>query len=55
MTVDIRKLESIAFAIREQASLLRRAGRIFEATGMEQRADELLRLARPPEFGLCAA
>ncbi|MFZ2102978.1 MAG: hypothetical protein WAU86_20680 [Oricola sp.] len=43
--VDTHKLESIAFAISQQAGLLRSAGRISEANGMDRRADELRALA----------
>lgn len=41
MMVEQNKLESIASAISQQAGLLRRAGRISQADGMEQRASEL--------------
>lgn len=41
MTVEMNKLELIASAIRDQARLLRKAGKVAQATGMEQRADEL--------------
>ena len=45
MMVDTHKLESIAFAISQQAGLLRGAGRTCEANGMDRRADELRTLA----------
>ncbi len=50
MMVEPQKLENIAFAIHQQAGLLRRAGRISEANGMERRATELRTLiaARQP-------
>ncbi|GAB4348729.1 MAG: hypothetical protein Kow0026_03470 [Oricola sp.] len=41
MMVDSSKLETIARAISEQAGLLRKAGRIAQADGMEKRAREL--------------
>jgi len=39
--VESNKLENIALAISQQAILLRKAGRIAQADGMEQRASEL--------------
>jgi hypothetical protein len=41
MMVESNKLESIALAISQQASLLRKAGRTTQADGMERRASEL--------------
>ena len=41
MMVEQQKLESIASAIQQQAGLLRKAGKILEASGMERRAAEL--------------
>lgn len=61
MMVEQQKLERIAFTIQQQASLLRNAGKIIEATGMERRAAELRSLcaARPAsgfmDFGRQAA
>ena len=41
MMVEQQKLERIVLAIHDQARLLRRAGKTAEATGMEDRAEEL--------------
>lgn len=41
MMVETNKLENIALAISQQASLLRKAGRVSQADGMERRASEL--------------
>lgn len=49
MMVEPQKLENIAFAIHQQAGLLRRAGRISEANGMERRAAELRTLIAAPQ------
>ena len=61
MMVESNKLESIALAISQQASLLRKAGRVSQADGMEKRASELRTLvathqaSRLPAFALRAA
>jgi len=61
MMVELNKLESIASAISQQASLLRKAGRTSQADGMEKRASELRTLlaaqqaSRLPALDLCAA
>ena len=51
MMVEPQKLENIAFAIHQQAGLLRRAGRISEANGMERRAAELRTLIAARQSG----
>lgn len=50
MMVEHTKLERIALTILQQANLLRRAGRIVEATGMERRAAELRALCAGPDM-----
>lgn len=50
MMVEHTKLERIALTILQQANLLRRAGRIVEATGMERRAAELRALCAAPDM-----
>jgi hypothetical protein len=61
MTVEPQKIELIASAIVQQASILRREGAISRASGMERRAAELRALCAvaqanmPPEFQLQAA
>lgn len=41
MMVEQKKLERIVHTIQQQARLLRNAGKILEAAGMERRAAEL--------------
>lgn len=61
MMVESNKLENIALAISQQASLLRKAGRVSQADGMEKRAGELRTLlaaqqaTRLPALALRAA
>ena len=45
MMVEPNKLELIASTIQQQAALLRRAGRLSQAIGMERRAGELRALS----------
>ena len=45
--VEQQKLERIVHVIQQQARLLRGAGKILEATGMERRAAELRSLYLP--------
>ena len=51
MMVEQQKLERIAYTIQQQAFLLRRAGKISQASGMENRAAELRILSRARPSG----
>ena len=55
MVEQHQKLERIAFAIQQQAFLLRRAGKIAQACGMEDRAAELRTLSRTRPSGEAAS